>query len=759
MSFSPDAARCNDQDKTPPRTGGRLTKGNVAEILNVQEETTNAAPPAADSGPHVRTAIAVLMTHFPRIDETFILREINELERKGQPVVVVPIVRVPARIVHEEAKPWMRRALLTPLLDAAILGSNVRALLKAPFRYLRIFFTIVLRTMWRPSTLLRSVGLFPKAIHLAHVLTSMGVEHVHAHFASHATTAAWVISSISKITYSFTVHGPDVFVHRLLLREKIAGAKFVRCISTFNKAFLTGLYPNVSRGKLEVVRTGVDPNVYDEASRSARRTTKTRAVQILSLAALTPHRGFPVLIDACDRLIKAGFDIECRIVGDGRLRRVTEQWIGRRGLTDRVRLLGALPQHEVARLMGEADIFVFPSIIAVDGQMDGIPLSLMEAMAAGKPVIASAISGIPELVKHETNGLLVDAAYPQRIETAIRRLIDDPALRERMGAAGRQTVRQFFDIRRTAASLAMLLDRTKEIDQPHATTVERIRELNWHRLNAVAVGIRRVHERPDAYVAEVTISDGVSKRDVIVRQPCGDSLEEARGSARHEFEVLTMLRDTMKDSVPNLLMFDEPNAALVVERADGKSLAGILREGPGRLAPALRKTGAWLRTLQEQTRNEEDWRHIVTGITVLALQDLDLAAAADRVVLRRWTAISERLRKLEANVAEHRRPVVGHHGNFIPENIFIGSRRIDVVDFGRYREGLPLEDVAELLLQLQLRGAARATRWFLEGYGTTLDSGGMRLFTLARALRLLARGGVRDGERRKLRAIILRSLG
>ena len=730
----------------------------MAEILDVQEETTNAAMPATATGPHVRTAIAVLVTHFPRIDETFILREINELERKGQPVVVVPIVRVPARIVHEEAKPWMRRALFTPLLDAAIARSNVRALLRDPLRYLRILFTIVIRTMWRPSTLLRSVALFPKAVHLAHVLTSMGVKHVHAHFASHATTAAWVISSVSDITYSFTVHGPDVFVHRLLLREKIAAAKFVRCISTFNKAFLTGLYPNISRGKLEVVRSGVNPDVYDAASRSAGRTRKTGAIQILSLAALTPQRGFPVLIDACDRLIKAGYDIECRIVGEGRLRRVTEQWIARHRLSDRVRLLGALPQHEVARLMGEADIFVFPSIIAVDGQMDGIPLSLMEAMAAGKPVIASAISGIPELVKHETNGLLVDAAYPQRIEAAIRRLIEDAGLRERLGAAGRQTVRQSFDVRRTSASLAALFDRTREVNQPHPTTAERIRELNWHRLNAVAVGVRRVHERPDAYVAEVTISDGVSKRDVIVRQHCGDTPEEAQSSARHEFEVLTMLRNSMQDSVPNLMMFDEPNAALVVERADGKSLAGIVREGYGRLAPALRKAGAWLRTLQEQTRNEEDWRHIVTGITVLALQDLDLATAADRGVRRRWTAIGDRLRQLEAHVAANYRPVVGHHGNFIPENVFIGSRRIDVVDFGSYREGLPLEDVAELFLQLELRGAARATRWFLEGYGTTLDSEGMRLFTLARALRLLARGGVRDGERRKLRAIILRSL-
>ncbi|HEX6099075.1 MAG TPA: glycosyltransferase [Thermoanaerobaculia bacterium] len=729
----------------------------MPEILNEQVKTTGAARAVTGSGPRLRTAIAVLVTHFPRIDETFILREINELERKGQPVVVVPLVRLFPRVVHEEAKPWMQRALFTPLLDTAIFGSNLRTLLRDPLRYLRIFFTILVRTLWRPSTLLRSVAVFPKAVHLARVLPAMGVRHVHAHFATHATTVAWVISSFSDITYSFTVHGPDVFVHRLLLREKIAGAKFVRCISIFNKAFLTGLYPDVSRGKLEVVRTGVNPEVYEEASRLARR--KTDRVQILSLAALSQHRGFPMLIDACARLIKAGHDIECRIVGEGRLRRVTEQWIARHGLSDRVRLLGSLPQHEVARLMGEADIFVFPSIIAVDGQMDGIPVSLMEAMAAGKPVVGSAISGIPELVRHEINGLLVDAAYPQRMETAIRRLIEDPALRARLGDAGRQTVRQQFDVRRTTAALVALLDRTAEANQASPTTSERIRQLNWRRLDAVAVGVRRVHERPDSYVAEVTITDGIAKQEVIVRQHCGDTIEESQARARHEFEVLTALRDSMQDSVPHLLMFDEPHAAIVVKRADGKSLAGILREGHGRVAPALRRVGAWLRTLQEQTRVDDDWRNIVTGVVFLGLQDLDLAAAADRSLQRRRTALGDRLRELETSVASNYRPIVGHHGNFIPENIFIGSRRVDIVDFSGYREGLPLEDVAEILLQLELRGAGRESRAFLEGYGSTVAPEGLQLFTLTRALRLLAHGGVGRRERRKLHEIILRSLG
>lgn len=734
----------------------------MAEILDVQVQTTTAAPAATASGPRVRTAIAVIMTHFPRIDETFILREINELEGNGQPVVVVPLVRVFPRVIHEEAKPWMKRALFTPLLSRTIVRSNLRAFFGDPMRYLRILLTIVLGTFWRPSTLLRSVALFPKAVHLAHELTGMGVRHVHAHFATHATTAAWIISSIGNdITFSFTVHGPDVFVHRLLLREKIARAKFVRCTSTFTKAFLTGLYPLLTQGKLEVIYTGVNPDVYAEASRSADPNQTT--LHLLSIAALTPSRGFPVLIDACARLIKAGFNLQCNIVGDGRLRLVTEQWIARHGLSQQVRLLGALPQHEVARLMGEADVFVFPSIIAVDGQMDGMPVSLMEAMAAGKPVVASAISAIPELVRHEVNGLLVDAAYPQRIEAAIRRLLEEPKLRDRLGRAGRQTVQSRFDVRHTSQSLVALLDGSSDVNQPAQTTEERIRALNWKRMNAVAVGVRRVHDRPDSYVAEVTISDGVAKQDVIVRQHCGPTLAAAQKRARNEFEVLSTFQQSIPDearwAMPRLLMFDEPHAALVVQRADGKSLAGILNEGGGRVAQAVRQTGMWLRFLQEKTRGSmEDRRHLVTGVVLLALQDMELAVAADRILARHRTRICDRLRSLEAPVAELPTEVTGHHGNFIPENIFIGSRRLDVVDYANYREGLPLEDVAELLLHLELRGASRYGRAFVDGYGRQLEPQALQLFTLTRALHWLTRRGVTPAERRKLRKIILRSL-
>ncbi|HYC61478.1 MAG TPA: glycosyltransferase [Thermoanaerobaculia bacterium] len=714
------------------------------------------------------------MTRFPKVDETFILREIHELERNGQPVLVMPIVRGHGRVIHEEAKPWVKRALYTPLLSPSILLSNLKVFAHQPRRYLRLLGQLIAGTFIRPSTLLRTLALFPKAVHLSRVLPKRGIRHVHSHFATHATTMAYIISSLSDITYSFTVHGPDVFVHRLLLREKIAGAKFIRTISKFNKAFLCGLYPVLTEGKVEVVYTGVDPEIYEQAAlESPPRTGKLR---LLSVAAMTPSRGFPFLVDACARLVRAGLDIECRIVGDGSLREITEAWIQKHGLGDSVKLLGALPQHEVARLMGEADVFVLPSVIAVDGQMDGIPLSLMEAMAAGKPVIASMISGIPELVTHNVHGILVDAAYAGKLAEAVQRLYADPALRERLGRAGQQKVQREFDVRRNAMSLIRLFDRYADVDTPNAAAFDRVAALHWSRLETCALGVRRVHERHDSFMAEVTITDGVTKRDVIVRQPRAEEGQpDPLARARAEFEVLSMLREAMIAeqldatgkivcSVPRLLMFDEPHHALVTERADGKALAGIMREararGTARLTTALRRAGTWLRVMQSHTKSDDDARHVLTAVVVLALQDLDLAAAADGAVRRRRDGLIERLRTLEAKLAERPLPLVGHHGDYAPDNIFIGERRVDVIDFSNYREGLPLEDVAQLLVHLELCGLTlrrhlpRMRRALLDGYGPH-DEAQLQLFMLTKTLQTLARAGTPE---RWQRAVLHRLL-
>jgi glycosyltransferase involved in cell wall biosynthesis/tRNA A-37 threonylcarbamoyl transferase component Bud32 len=742
---------------------------------------------AVHERPRVRDAIAVLVARFPVLNEPYILREINELERHGQPVVLVPIVRQHSGVMHDEAKPWLRRALYTALLSPEVIAANVSRFVASPRAYLRLFFEVTLHSVLRPSLLWRTVALFPKSVYLAKALPREGVRHVHAHFATNAAMMAYIISSLSDITYSFTVHGPDIFVKRAFLREKIRRAKFIRAVSTFNKAFLVGLFPEEAGNKVEVVHIGVNPEVYEEARAESRHTRPLP--QVITVATLSPFKGLSYLVDAIAKLKREGYDVECSIVGDGPTRHTLQKWIEKQDVADRVTILGARPQHDVARLISESDVFVLPSVIAHDGQMDGIPISLMEAMAAGVPVIASAISGIPELVRNEICGILVDATNAEQLAISIRRVTENNELRATLARAAQEKVRQEFDVRRTVTELIDLLDRNAAAAPEMA---EEVGCASWPGLKIQTVGVRAMHQRRDSAIAEITAFDGVSVRDLIVkrqRSRAGES-SAAADRARHEFEVLTELRLKMTNlaseatsqvayTVPRAIQLDLTNASVLMERARGKSLADVVRNARNRRVASrasmpLRRAGVWLRMMQSETVYDDDGRNLLTAIVVIALRDLDLAAVASKRLRNARTKIVAALRALEQRVASRPLAVTGHHGDYWPGNIFIGPRVVEVIDFEGYREGLALEDVAYFLVHLRLtmsyptfgRALQKLIDRFLDGYhgGDARDADALRLFTIAKALQVIARGlgqhgGLRNGwNRRVLEDLILRSL-
>jgi colanic acid/amylovoran biosynthesis glycosyltransferase len=399
-----------------------------------------------------RRTIAVGLSRFPTVTETFILREVTEMERQGQRVRLVPLIKENPPVIHDAARPWMQRALFTPWLTPAMLLANLGAFICYPLRYVTTLLRLILGTLRSPSTLIGTLGIFPKSVYLARQLAREGVRHLHVHYASHPATMALIVSKFAPITYSFTVHAFDIQGDRSLLDWKIRESRFVRSISQFNKRFLEGLYPDDARGKIEVIHVGIEPDVYAKSAAPVPG-------RILCVAGHRPYKGLPYLIEACRILRDEGLDFECNLVGHGPMHDELEAMIADRNLGDIVHLIGPRPEEEVAKMMSEASLFVLPSIVDKDGMMEGIPVALMEAMATGRAVVSTTTAGIPELVDDGVSGFLVPPQDPPALARAIRTLLDDPERALAMGRRGQEKVRAEFDLRQSAEQLLQLTDR------------------------------------------------------------------------------------------------------------------------------------------------------------------------------------------------------------------------------------------------------------------------------------------------------------
>ncbi len=278
-----------------------------------------------------------------------------------------------------------------------------------------------------------------------------GVQHVHAHFANHPAAAAFIIHRLTGIPYSFTAHGSDLHMDRHMLREKVAEAAFVVPISNYNKELIVDECGEQYRDKIVVIHCGVDTLVFQPVA----RRSSTGPLAILSIGTLHEVKGQAYLVEACRLLAERGVDFVCNFVGDGPDRQMLAAQIAKAGLSERVHLLGRRTREEIAGLLQNADVVVAPSVPTSSGKREGIPVVLMEAMGSGVAVVASGISGIPELVEHEASGLLTAPRDASSIADALERLEREPALRQRLGLAGREKVLHEFDLATNAAALAV----------------------------------------------------------------------------------------------------------------------------------------------------------------------------------------------------------------------------------------------------------------------------------------------------------------
>jgi glycosyltransferase involved in cell wall biosynthesis len=298
----------------------------------------------------------------------------------------------------------------------------------------------------------------PNSVKFARDMEREGVDHIHAHFANHPAAAGTIITQLTGIPFSFTAHGSDLHKERRMLRQKVEASAFVAAISQYNQAMIVRECGEHVRGKVHVLHCGIDPAMFVPA----RHEHREGPLRIITVGSLIEVKGHRHLIEACAILRRRGIDVECTFIGEGKLRRKLEKLANRLGVGTVVRFLGGKPRQEVARMLQESDLAVLTSVQTKDGKREGIPVVLMEAMASGLPVVASWISGVPELVDNGRTGLLVPPRDPGGIANAIERLSRDPALRKEMGAAGREKILREFAVERNARLLLETIENVQD---------------------------------------------------------------------------------------------------------------------------------------------------------------------------------------------------------------------------------------------------------------------------------------------------------
>lgn len=397
------------------------------------------------------TTIAYILKMYPRFSETFIVNEILELERQGVDVRIYSLHKPDDGRFHASLARVQAPVVYVPqypLMEAGRVFAAHRALFQVDrSRYLRTLAYALSRGHRY------AIKRFLQAGVIAEHLQRNPVDALHAHFATSAARAAMYVNYLIGVPYSFTAHAKDIYhedVNIDSLRSKIRSARFVVTVSEFNRVYLKTLmaaWPGAP-GDVRRLYNGIDLAAF-QPDPSVQREPDL----ILSVGRLVEKKGFDDLIRACGLLAGWGVQFRCEIIGKGPLKDELDQLIIALRLEDRVKLIGAKPQEEVVQAYRRATLFALPCVIAQDGNRDGLPTVLLEAMATGLPVVSTDVTGVPEIVDDEVNGLIVLPGDVAGLAHALARLLKDPALREQLALAARRKVEQEFDVRKNVAVL------------------------------------------------------------------------------------------------------------------------------------------------------------------------------------------------------------------------------------------------------------------------------------------------------------------
>jgi glycosyltransferase involved in cell wall biosynthesis len=414
--------------------------------MSAAANPVQGAPAPGAAGP---MRLTYLIGRYPVLTETFIDREILQLIERGVDLKLVSIRQPDAELSPRQRELRQRVTYLMPVSVVKLAVAHVTALVGRPRTYLGTLAWLLTRPHpkgTRPRTALH----FATGVYAAWVLRRRRGVHIHAHFADRAATVALVASRFLDTTYSVTAHAREIYVAPVLLRERLGHAAFTATCTEYNRRHLATVVDAATAGSILRLYHGLDLSTFTGSDGAAPGMDPPL---LLSVAQLWERKGLEDLVRACRVLADRGIAASCRIVGEGPLRGRLEALIAELGLGDRVVLTGALRHPEVVALLAQARAFVLPCVVAPDGDRDGIPNVILEAMASGLPVISTPVSGIPEVVRDGETGFLVPEHDPTAVADAAARLLADADLASQLGAAGRAFVREEFDLDRNVERL------------------------------------------------------------------------------------------------------------------------------------------------------------------------------------------------------------------------------------------------------------------------------------------------------------------
>ena len=420
-------------------------------------------------GPSSR--IGYVVRRYPRYSETFIVREILAHEEAGADIEIFALrppndthfqdliarVRSPVTYVYLPAEGLVAESLAAATLTVSYFWQALAAA------------SDVLPGLWSALEGARNEEArhVYQAVVLARHVRSRGIGHLHAPFAHENTTVARLAAHFADISYSFTARAKDIFhesVRSEDLSRKLRDAAGVITISDYHLAYLREHF-GVAAAHVQRIYNGLD---LDEFTYQA---PDRREPLILAIGRLVEKKGFADLIDACAILARADCPFQCRIVGGGTLKdRLTGQ-IERLGLRGRIELVGPRPQREVIALIRRAAVLAAPCIIASDGDRDGLPNVIQEALALGTPVVSTDVTGIPEVVRDGETGMTVPQRDPPALAAALKALLQESSLRVRLASGGRRLIDAEFDIRKNAARRRAIFEAAVRRGPVHAQGV------------------------------------------------------------------------------------------------------------------------------------------------------------------------------------------------------------------------------------------------------------------------------------------------